>query len=45
MTDRAGGGTEENFGVEQPADPFTGAMTVYDAKTGRSLRRVEDYRV
>ncbi len=32
-------------GVEQLTDPSTGAMTVYDAKTGRSLRRVRDWRV
>jgi len=35
----------DRYGTEQPADPFTGAMTVYDAKTGRSLRRVRDWRV
>ena len=32
-------------GVEQLADPWTGSMNVYDAKTGRSTRRVRDYRV
>lgn len=35
----------DRHGVDQPADPFTGAMTVYDAKTGRSLKRVKDFRV
>ncbi len=32
-------------GVEQIADPWTGSMNVYDARTGRSTRRVRDYRV
>ena len=31
--------------TEQPTDPSTGAMTVYDARTGRSMRRVRDWRV
>ena len=32
-------------GVEQLADPWTGSMNVYDAKTGRTTKRVKDYRV
>jgi len=35
----------DRHGTEQLADPFTGAMTVYDAKTGRSTRKVRDWRV
>ena len=35
----------DRYGTEQFTDPFTGAMTVYDARTGRSLRRVRDWRV
>lgn len=35
----------DRYGVEQLADPFTGTMTVFDAKTGRSLKRVRDWRV
>ena len=32
-------------GVEQIADPWTGSMNVFDARTGRTTRRVRDYRV
>ena len=32
-------------GVEQIADPWTGSMNVFDARTGRTTRRVKDYRV
>ena len=32
-------------GVEQIADPWTGSTLVFDAKTGRTTRRVRDYRV
>ena len=32
-------------GVEQIADPWTGSMNVFDARTGKSTRRVKDYRV
>ncbi len=32
-------------GVEQIADPWTGSMNVFDAKTGRSTKRVKDYRI
>lgn len=35
----------DRAGVEQLADPYTGAMTVFDARTGRSLKRIRDYRV
>ena len=32
-------------GVEQLADPVSGSMNVYDARTGRTTKRVKDYRV
>lgn len=32
-------------GVEQIADPWTGSMNVFDAKTGRSTKRVKDFRI
>ncbi len=32
-------------GVEQIADPWTGSMNVFDARTGRTTKRVKDYRV
>ncbi len=32
-------------GVEQIADPWSGSMNVFDAKTGKTTRRVRDYRV
>ena len=35
----------DRHGVEQIADPWTGSMNVYDAKTGRTTKRVKDYRV
>jgi len=36
--------TDRN-GVEQIADPWTGSMNVFDTKTGRTTKRVKDYRV
>ncbi len=41
----APGTKTDRHGTEQPTDPYTGAMTVYDARTGQSLKRVKDYRV
>lgn len=41
----APGSKVDRHGVEQLTDPSTGAMTVYDARTGRSMRRVRDWRV
>ena len=35
----------DRLGVEQVADPWTGSMNVYDARTGRTTKRVRDYRV
>ena len=35
----------DRAGVEQIADPWTGSMNVFEAKTGRSTKRVKDYRV
>lgn len=35
----------DRHGVAQLADPFTGAMTVYDARTGETTKRVKDYRI
>ena len=32
-------------GTEQLADPWTGSMNVFDARTGKTTRRVRDYRV
>ncbi len=32
-------------GVDQIADPWSGSMNVYDSKTGRTTKRVKDYRV
>ena len=32
-------------GVEQIADPWSGSMSVYDSRTGRTTKRVKDYRV
>ena len=32
-------------GVEQLADPVSGSMNLYDARTGRTTKRVKDYRV
>jgi endonuclease-3 len=32
-------------GVEQIADPVSGSMNVYDARTGQTMKRVKDYRV
>ncbi|MEM1115565.1 MAG: endonuclease III [Bacteroidota bacterium] len=35
----------DRLGVEQIADPFTGSMNVFDARTGRTTKRVKDYRI
>ena len=35
----------DRAGVEQIADPWTGSMNVFDARTGRTTKRVKDYRV
>ena len=35
----------DRAGVEQVADPWTGSMNVFDARTGRTTKRVKDYRV
>ncbi len=35
----------DRHGVEQIADPWTGSMNVFDARTGKTTRRVKDYRV
>jgi endonuclease-3 len=35
----------DRHGVEQLADPFTGSMNVYDARTGETTRKVKDYRI
>lgn len=32
-------------GVEQIADPWTGSMNVFDARTGQTTKRVKDYRI
>ena len=32
-------------GVEQLADPWTGSMNVFDARTGKTTKRVRDFRV
>ncbi|MGB3542646.1 endonuclease III [Rubrivirga sp.] len=32
-------------GVEQIADPWSGSMNVYDSRTGRTTKRVKDYRI
>ena len=35
----------DRYGTEQIADPWTGSMNVFDAKTGETTKRVKDYRV
>lgn len=35
----------DRSGIEQVADPRTGSTDVYDTRTGRSTRKVRDYRV
>jgi endonuclease-3 len=35
----------DRHGVEQLADPRTGSTDVYDARTGRTTRKVKDYRI
>lgn len=35
----------DRHGTEQIADPWTGSMNVFDAKTGQTTKKVKDYRV
>ena len=35
----------DRYGTEQIADPWTGSMNVFDARTGRTTQKVKDYRV
>lgn len=35
----------DRAGVEQIADPWTGSMSVFDARTGQTTKRIKDYRV
>ena len=35
----------DRYGTEQIADPWTGSMTVFDARTGQTTKKVRDYRV
>ena len=35
----------DRYGTEQIADPWTGSMNVFDARTGRTTKRVKDDRV
>ena len=35
----------DRYGVEQIADPVSGSMNVYDTRTGRTTKRVPDFRV
>ena len=35
----------DRHGVEQIADPWTGSMNVFDARTGATTKKVKDYRV
>jgi endonuclease-3 len=35
----------DRYGTEQIADPWTGSMNVFDARTGRTTKKVKDYRV
>ncbi len=37
--------TTDRYGVEQLAHPRTMSMTVYDTKTGRTTKKVRDFRV
>jgi endonuclease-3 len=41
----APGTAVDRHGVEQLADPATGSIDVYDARTGRTTRKVKDYRI
>ncbi|GIV60415.1 MAG: endonuclease III [Rhodothermaceae bacterium] len=36
---------EDRYGVEQIACPACGSMNVFDTKTGRTTKRIKDYRV
>ncbi|OZC01667.1 endonuclease III [Rubricoccus marinus] len=35
----------DRYGVEQLCEPSTGSMNLFDAKTGRTTKKVRDYRV
>ncbi len=35
----------DRYGTEQIADPWTGSMNVFDARTGRTTKKARDYRV
>ncbi|WP_420454717.1 endonuclease III [Rubrivirga sp.] len=35
----------DRTGTEQIADPWTGSMNVFDARTGRTTKKVKDYRI
>lgn len=35
----------DRYGVEQICEPATGSMNIFDARTGRTTKRVKDYRV
>ena len=35
----------DRYGVEQLCEPSTGSMNLFDTKTGRTTKRVKDYRV
>jgi endonuclease-3 len=35
----------DRYGIEQVACPWSGSMNVYDARTGRSTKKIPDYRV
>ena len=35
----------DRYGMEQIACPYCGSMTVYDTKTGRTTKRVPDFRI
>jgi endonuclease-3 len=35
----------DRYGVEQLCEPATGSMNLFDTKTGRTTKRVKDYRV
>ena len=35
----------DRYGTEQVADPWTGSMNVFDARTGETTKKVKDYRV
>ena len=35
----------DRYGVEQLCEPASGSMNVFDARTGRTTKKVRDYRV